>query len=182
VKQTSKKRIHEEMKKFPRFIMSLTMAAIFGVMSVVVPPIVGDMIVPGINIRGDFLLWVILMLVTVIFVIRALADALSLADVLTDIFLRRLGAKKDRSLKRVGRDAIYIILTILLASAFIPFLSYVAEIGNMLAGAASLVALGLIIILTYDIGRILYRTVETKAEVLADRLVKLATRNRKKKG
>jgi len=182
VKQTSKKRIHEEMKKFPRLIMSITMAAIFGVISMVVPPLVEDMTVPGIDVRGDFLLWVFFMLVTVIFVIRALADALSLADVLTDIFLRRLGAKEDRSLKRVGRDAIYIILTILLASAFIPFLSSVAEIGNMLRGAASLAALGLIIILTYDIGRILYRTLETKAEVLTDRLVKLARRRRRKKG
>lgn len=158
------------------------MAVIFGVISIVVPPLVGDMTVPGINVKGGFLLWVCFMLVTVIFVIRALADALSLADVLTDIFLRRLGAKEDHSLKRVGRDAIYIILTILLASAFIPFLSSVVEIGYMLAGAASLVALGLIIVLIYDIGRILYRTVEAKAEVLADRLVKLATRNRKKKG
>jgi hypothetical protein len=162
--------------------MSITMAVIFGVISIVVPPLVGDMIVPGINVKGSFLFWVCFMLVTVIFVIRALADALSLADVLTDIFLRRLGAKEDRSLKRVGRDAIYIILTILLASAFIPFLSSVAEIGDILTGAASLVALGLIIVLIYDIGRILYRTVEAKAEALSDRLVKLATRNRKKKG
>jgi hypothetical protein len=170
------------MKKFPRLIMSITMAVIFGVISIVVPPLVGDMIVPGINVKGSFLLWVCFMLVTVIFVIRALADALSLADVLTDIFLRRLGAKEDHSLKRVGRDAIYIILTILLASAFIPFLASVAEIGDMLAGAASLVALGLIIVLIYDVGRILYRTVEKKAEALADRLAKLATRNREKKG
>ncbi len=158
------------------------MAAIFWVISIVVPPLVGDTTVPGIDVSGSFLLWVFFMLVTVIFVIRALADALSLADVLTDIFLRRLGAKEDRSLKRVGRDAIYIILTILLASALIPFLSSISEIGNMLAGAASLVALGLIIVLIYDVGRILYRTVEAKAEVLSDRLVKLATRNRKKKG
>jgi len=158
------------------------MAAIFGVISIFVPPLVGDMTVPGIDVSGNFLLWVFFMLVTVIFVIRALADALSFADVLTDIFLRRLGAKEDRSFKRVGRDAIYIILTILLASAFIPFLSSVAEIGDMLRGAASLVALGLVIVLIYDIGRILYRTVEAKAEVLADRLVKLARRRRKKKG
>ena len=158
------------------------MAAIFGVISMVVPPLVGDMIVPGIDVKGDFLLWVFFMLVTVIFVIRALADALSLADVLTDIFLRRLGAKEDHSLKRVGRDSIYVILTILLAAAFIPPLNRVAEIGKMLASAASLVALGLVIVLIYDIGRILYRTVEAKAEVLADRLVKLARRRRKKKG
>ncbi|RLI46740.1 hypothetical protein DRO69_02365 [Candidatus Bathyarchaeota archaeon] len=178
----SRKKIREEMKRLPRLIMSVTMAAIFWGISMVVPPLVEGMTVPGINVSGRFFLWVCFMLVTVIFVIRALADALSLADVLTDIFLRRLGAKEDRSLIRVGRDAIYIILTILLASAFIPILSSVAEIGNMLASAASLVALGLIILLIYDIGRVLYRTVEEKAEVLADRLVKLAKRNRKKKG
>jgi hypothetical protein len=178
----SRKKIREEMRRLPRFIMSVTMAAIFWGISMVVPPLVEGMIVPGINVGGRFFLWVCFMLVTVIFMIRALADALSLADVLTDIFLRRLGAKEDRSLIRVGRDTIYIILTILLASAFIPILSSVAEIGHLLTDAASLVALGLIILLIYDIGRVLYRTVEEKAEMLADRLVKLAKRNRKKKG
>jgi len=182
VTETSRKRIREEMKRVPRLIMSITMAAIFGVISIVVPPLVEGTTVPGINVKGSFLLWVCFILVTLIFAIRALSDSLALADVLTDIFLRRLGAKKDRSLKRVGRDAIYIIVTILLASAFIPFLSAVAEIGTMLAGAASLIALFLIIVLIYDVGRILYRTVEAKAETLSDRLVKLARRNRKKKG
>jgi hypothetical protein len=181
VAQTSKKRIREEMKRVPRLIMSITMAAIFGVISIAVPPLVEGTTVPGIDVSGSFLLWICFMLVMVIFVIRALSDSLSLADVLTDIFLRRLGAKEDRSLKRVGRDAIYIILTILLASLFIPFLGSISEIGSMLAGAAGLIALGLIIVLIYDVGRILYRTVEAKAEALSDRLVKLARRNRKKK-
>jgi hypothetical protein len=169
------------MKRVPRLIMSVTMAAIFGVISISVPPLVEGINVPGLDVSGSFLLWIFFMLVMVIFVIRALSDSLALADVLTDIFLRRLGAKEDRSLKRVGRDAIYIILTILLASLLIPFLGSIVEIGSMLAGAAGLIALGLIIILIYDVGRILYRTVESKAEALADRLVKLARRRRKKK-
>ncbi|NIM46064.1 MAG: hypothetical protein GTO54_10645 [Nitrososphaeria archaeon] len=120
------------------------------------------------------------MLIGVVFVVRALADALSLADVLTDIFLRRLGAKEDRSLKRVGRDIIYMIVIILVAEAAIPFISSVPQVGNMLTGGAvSLAALFLIVVLIYDMGRILYRTVEEKAEVLANRLYKRAKQETK---
>lgn len=156
--------------------MSVTIAIIFWVTSIFVPPLFEGVVVPGIEVSGPFLLQGCLMLIGVVFVVRALADALSLADVLTDIFLRRLGAKEDRSLKRVGRDIIYMIVIILVAEAAIPFISSVPQVGNMLTGAVSLAALFLIVVLIYDMGRILYRTVEEKAEVLANRLYKRAKR------
>lgn len=170
------------MRKIPRLIISITIAVIFWIGSMVVPPLFGGVNVPGINVSGSFFIWGGLMLITAIFVIRALADALSIADVLTDFLMRHLGAKEDRSLKRVGRDAIYIIIIILLAEASIPFLSSVPEVGNMLRGTVSLVAFGLIILLVYDIGRIFYRTMEKKADALADLLAKRANQKQRKKG
>lgn len=111
------------MRKLPRLIMSITIAVIFLAMTIVVPPLVGEVTVPGISVSGGYLLWAGLMLITVIFLIRALADALSFADILTDIFVRSLGVKEDRPLKRAARDVIYIIVTVLLAEAVLPIVT-----------------------------------------------------------
>ena len=65
---------------------------------------------------------------------------------------------------------IYIIIVILAVTAISPVLATVSA--DLLSTVVTYVALGLIILLIYDIGRILYRVVEQKAESLADRLAK----------
>ncbi len=123
---------------------------------------------PGINVPARQLVWITSMLVMAIFLIRVLSDGLVLADIVTDAILRRLGAKEERSMKRAARDLIYIIVAVLLAAAALPYLSSVHEIGGLLAAAVSLVTLAFVILLIYDIGRILYKFVEKKTEAVAD--------------
>ena len=169
MKQTSRKSISEEVKKrLPRFVVSSIAALIFWVVSIVAPAIFGDAVVPGINVPAGQLVWITSMLIMLIFLIRALADGLVLADIVTDAILRRLGAKEERSLKRAARDLIYIIVAVLLAAAVLPYLSSVQEIGGLLAAAVSLVTLAFVILLIYDIGRILYKFIEKKTEDVAD--------------
>lgn len=145
------------------------------------PPILGDIIVPGVNVKARELIWMTAMLIMVIFLIRAMSDALVFADIITDVIVRRLGIKKERSLKRAARDAIYIIIAILLAQAALPFLASIPNIGGLLAAAVSLIALGFFILLMYDIGRILYRVIEERAGKVADWLVEVHERVREKK-
>jgi hypothetical protein len=169
VKQTRRRSISEEVKRrFPRFIVSSIAALIFWGISVVAPAIFGDSVVPGINVSASWLVWVTSMLIMLIFLIRVLADGLVLADILTDAILKRLGAKEERSWKRAARDFIYIIIAVLLAAAALPYLSSVQEIGGLLAAAVSLVTLAFVILLIYDMGRILYKIIEKKTESVAD--------------
>ena len=69
---------------------------------------------------------------------------------------------------------IYIIVVILAATALFPFLGTLGAIGDMLITGTTYIALGIILVLIYDVGRILYRLIEERAESVADRLAKMA--------
>lgn len=159
--------------------MSLVMAIIFFLINAVVPQFMGDINLPGINQPAGLLVGTIALIFMAIFLIRALADGLVLSDILTDIFVKRLGIKEERSPKRAARDAIYIIAILLVATALYPLISSLEPgIGDPLTAITTYVALGIIIVLFYDIGRILYRIVERKAESVADSLVKMADKKK----
>jgi cation transport ATPase len=176
----AEKSIGEEIRKrFPRLTMSLIMALIFYLINTFVPGTMEGLNLPGININAGTLTGTIALIFTAIFLIRALADALVLSDILTDIFVKRLGIKEERSPKGALRDLIYIIVIILVTTALQPLIATLEpNIESTLATATIYVALAIILILIYDIGRILYRIVERKAESVADNLAKMADRRK----
>ena len=77
------------------------MAIIFYLINTIVPPLMEGTMLPGININTDILVGTIALIFTAIFLIRALADGLILSDILTDIFVRRLGIKEDEKWQHV---------------------------------------------------------------------------------
>jgi len=158
--------------------MSLTMAFFFWVISIFVPPIFSGILIPVLNVEAEFPIWTVAVFVALLFLIRALSDALVLGDVAVDVMVRRLGIKEEMSPKRAVRDFIYIIALILVAAAVSPILAGIREIGTLLSKGVTLVILGIIIVLIYDIGRVLYRVFEKKIESLADKLASLAERNK----
>lgn len=169
----------EVRRRFPRLTMSLVMAIIFFLINLIVPPLMGDIALPGINLKAGTMVGTIALIFTAIFLIRVLADGLVLSDILTDIFVKRLGIKEERSPKRAARDAIYIIVILLVATALYPIISTLEpNIGDPLTNATTYVALAMILILFYDIGRILYRIVERKAESVADSLAKMTDKRK----
>ena len=175
----SAKPIGEEVqRRFPRLIMSLVMALIFWIISTIVPPTISDLVIPGLNVNAGTVVGFIALLLTAIFLIRALSDALVLSDIVADIIVRQLGIKEERSPRRAARDAIYVVAIVLMATALCTLLGTLGEIGNTLTTATTYVALGIILVLIYDIGRIVYRVIERRAESVADRLAKMAERSR----
>jgi len=178
------KRMGREIKlRLPRLIMNVVMALIFFIISIFVPPPLSSIEVPGLNIGANQLVWIVSIFIMAIFLVRALSDALILGDAFTDVVIRRLGIKEERSPKRALRDFIYIIIIILVATALAPFLASIKDVGGWLSTANTYIALALIIILIYDIGRILYHIVEEKAELLAEKLVRVEkTKARKADG
>ena len=157
--------------------MSLVMAVIFILIIIFVPDTMEGINLPGININAGILIETIALIFTAIFLIRALADGLVLSDILTDIFVKRLGIKEERSPRRAARDAIYIIVILLVTTALQSLIATLEPgVKEPLTNATIYVALAMILILIYDIGRILYRIVERKAESMADRLSKMTDR------
>ena len=174
------KPVGEEIRnRFPRLTMSLIMAFIFSLINSFVPNTMEGINLPGLNINAGTLIGTIALIFTAIFLIRALADALVLSDILTDIFVKRLGIKEERSPKRAARDLIFIIVIILVTTAIFPLINTLeSSIKDPLSMATTYVALGMILILIYDIGRILYRIVERKAESVADSLAKMTDKRK----
>ena len=164
----------EVQRRIPRLVMSLVMVFIFWILNVYVPPTLEDYPIPGINYPASQVFWLITIVIMIMFLARALSDAFFLGDILTDVVIKRLGIKEERSPKRALRDLIYIIAIVLVAAAAIPLLRGIESVGEILSTAVIYIALALIIILIFDIGKILYKIIEEKAEVLAEKLAKIA--------
>ena len=179
--------IGEEIRKrFPRLSISLLVAFLFWVISLTIPKLVEGVAVPGIGIspynNAGWLLWAMMTLLCLIFIVRASTDILVLMDAGTEMLVRRLGIGEEKSLKRVGKDIVYIILTILLAAAVLPLLASVPQVGGLLAIVVSLVALGVSAMLVYDIGRIIYRMLEEKARIVTEWLASFFERMAEREG
>lgn len=174
------KTIGEEIRnRFPRLTMSLIMAFIFYLINTFIPNTMEGINLPGLNINAGTLIGTIALIFTAIFLIRALADALVLSDILTDIFVKRLGIKEERSPKRAARDLILIIVIILVTTAIFPLINTLeSSVRDPLSMATTYIALGMILILIYDIGRILYRIIERKAESVAYSLAKMTDKKK----
>jgi cation transport ATPase len=165
-------------RRFPRIIMNLVLTFVFLMIVAFIPQTVSNITIPGLSVNADLLVWIVGLVFIVIFLVRALADAFALVEVLADVFVGRLGVEEDKSPKRAARDLVYIIIILLLATAISPILATFKDIGHLLNTATTYIALGLIILLIYDIGRILYKIVEQKAESLADRLARMAEKTK----
>ena len=166
--------------RLPRLVMSLIMGIIFWMLSVFIPPTLNDVTIPGIGTQASFLIWILMILIMGIFLIRVLSDALILGDILTDVFVSKLGIKEERSPKRAAREFVYIIIIVLVVTAISPIISTVENYGVYFNAILIYVGLGLVIVFIYDIGRILYTILENKAEAIADQLTKNPHNNKKR--
>ena len=155
-------------RRLPRLVSNLIMAIIFWLISVFIPPTLPSLIIPGINTEVSFLVIVLTMFITAIFLIRALTDALVIGDILTDAITKKLGVKEEQASKRAAREIVYIIVIVLVVTAVAPLLLNIQDVGYYLSTATTYIGLGLVILFIYDIGRIVYRFFEEKAESLAD--------------
>jgi len=166
-------------RRLPRLVTNVIMAIIFWLVSVFVPPTLEGLTVPGINTQASLLVWILTILVLGIFLIRALSDAMVLGDVLTDALVKKLGVKEERSPKRAAREFAYIIIIVLVVTAVSPLLANIQDVGFYLSTATVYIGLGLIILFIYDIGRIIYKIIEDKADSFADYFAQMKQKNKR---
>jgi uncharacterized RDD family membrane protein YckC len=168
----------KDIRRLPRLVMNLIMAVIFWIVSVFVPPTLEGLIIPGINTDVSLLAWIFTIVIMSIFLIRVLSDALVLGDVATDMVVKKLGVKEERSSKRAAREFVYIIIIVLIVTAVSPLLATIQDFGYYLSTATVYIGLGLIILFIYDIGRIIYKIIEKKADSLADHFAQRVQKNK----
>ena len=160
-------------RRLPRLVTNLIMAIIFWIISVFIPPTLPRLLIPGINTDASTLVWLLTMIIMAIFLIRALTDALVLGDVLLDVITKKLGVREEKSSKRAAREFVYILVVVLVVTAVTPLLATIQDVGYYLSTASVYIGLGLVILFIYDIGRIIYKIIEEKAESFADYFTKM---------
>ena len=145
--------------KLPRLAANTALALVFGAagaLSLAALPRVTE------GIR--FYSWLVLMLVAGAFLIRALFDVLAIADKTVELFLQRLGMPQRFTKRRLAKDTILIIATILVTAAIAPFLETLGAAGTTLQSVTTAVALGVILLFVYDIAHTFYRIFQEKTK------------------
>jgi len=155
----------EILYRLPKVVSNLGLALIFWVARYIVLVTLNT-----VNAEHVFLLQMGLLIVTWIFLVRALFNVLTVVDRLTGSFLKRLGIKEGWSRQRIFKDAICIVAVLLVAAATFPLFSNLSNFGALLQEITTYAALGLILLFVYDIGRTFYRITEKKANSVANRL------------
>lgn len=117
-----------------------------------------------------FLLQIGFLLAAGIFLVRTMRDALTLIDNVTGLFVKILGVKEGLSRQRIFKDAIYIVVILLVSAAMFPIVSGLSNSGPLLQELVTYATLGLILLFVYDIGRTFYKITEKKAESVANRI------------
>lgn len=159
--------IREEFKQsLPKLAANLASALAFGVMGIVLPPILSD-VFAGVG----FYAWMVLTIVAGAFLVRALFRILVLGDQATGLLLRRLGIREQASRARVLKDFVFIVATLLIAAAVFPFLETFGAAGSVLQMGITVVAIGAILLFVYDVGRTSYQIFQEKANKVADWII-----------
>ncbi len=170
----------EMRKRIPRIIINAVVLIFLFLVLNIAPLFIPNITIPGINMDVDTVFRMILMLLVLVILARITSDAVVLADISTNMMIDHLDIKSEQPLRRVGKEAVYIIIDLLLYAAVIPFLSGIPDIGGGLVAIASLIFLGVFIILAYDMWRIIHRTLEEMADRIAEWVVEKALQVRKK--
>jgi drug/metabolite transporter (DMT)-like permease len=157
---------NDEMKgRVSRLVANVSIAAVFAGMSYVVLWTMNS-----ISTEVVFLLQIGFLLVAGIFLVRTLFDALTIVDKVTGVFVKRFGINEELSRERIFKDSIYIVAILLVAAALFPVLNGLPNFGSLPQEITRYVALGLILMFVYDIGRTFYRITEKKANSVANRI------------
>ena len=155
----------ELLYRSPKLVSNLALALIFWVARYIVL-----FTLDTVSAEFVFLLQMGLLIVTGIFLVRASFNALIVVDKLTGSFLRRLGIKEGWSRQRTFKDLMCIVAVLLVVAAIFPLLSSLSTFEPLLQQVITYVALGLILLFVFDLGRNLYRFTEAKANSVVDRI------------
>jgi len=152
--------------KLPRLAANITLTLAFGAISTL-----SSVILTSVTESFSFYSWLVLTLVGGAFLVRALFDVLTIGDKTVGLFLNRLGIQQGLSKRRIAKDLIFIIATILAAAAISPFLKTLGTVGTVLQSVTTIVAIGIVFLFVYDITCILHQIFQEKASAVTDWLM-----------
>ena len=159
--------LRQEFKdKLPSLLANTTLASVFGLLGLF-SSLLLNTVIEGVG----YFSWLVFVLVAGVFLIRTLSNVLVIADKAIGLFITHLGIKELGSRDRLVKDSIAIIIIFLAFAAIIPLLKISVNIGTGVVAAITVVAVGIIFIFIYDIGRTSWRILQAKTNTITNRFV-----------
>jgi len=162
-------------EKLPRVIVNSVTLVVIVIVSQITLPILNyayTMSIPGMGVSLGLLISIILLAIVVLFAIRIVSDLTSLFG-LTNLITRivpGLTSEHMSDLRRVVYNLLYVLLVILLFWIVAPWLPLIPGVGPTIMSALPIVIVAIVVLLFWDIGRTIYRNIETYSRRLADRI------------
>lgn len=182
MEKSEKSKVGEEIRtRLPRLLITTLILTVLYFALDIVPPLFVNLPFLDMGFTAETLARWAITLMIIIALARFIPDIMVLADIGTNIFVKLLGVKEELSFKRAGRDVIYIILTILLGEAALPFITSIQNVGETLATAFRIIILIVILILFYDFVRSIYKVIMDKTKILADWVARMAEKTVERK-
>lgn len=153
--------------RLPKLAANIALALAFGAIGAL-----SSVILSSVTEGFGFYSWLVLTLVGGVFLVRALFDVLTIGDKTVGLFMARLGIQQRLSKRRMAKDLICIIATILATAAIFPFLKTLGTVGTILQSVTTIAAIATIFLFVYDITRTLDQIFHEKASAVADWLVR----------
>lgn len=153
-------------QKLPRLVANIVLALAFGAIGVL-----SSVVLTGVAEGAGFYSWLVLTLVGGAFLVRALFDIVTVGDRTVELLLKRLGIPQQLFKRRLTKDLMIIIITILATAAIFPFFKTVGTLAIALQSATTVIVVGIIFLFVYDIARALYQIFQEKAKAVGERFV-----------
>ena len=111
-------------EKLPRLVANIVLALAFGATGAL-----SSAVFTGVAEGVGFYSWLIFTLVGGAFLVRVLFDVVTVGDRTVELLLKRLGIQQQLSKRRLAKDVMCIIVTMLVTAAIFPF--FLKTIGNL---------------------------------------------------
>lgn len=177
--------VDELRERLPRLAANLMLVVGLYIVTFLVSPLFTffDPSLPTVNISISELIRLVLYMVIALFGVRIVVDLTRILDVGSSLLIPRLPGMKgeaEASIRRAFKDAVYIIIVILVVWPVLPILSTafsgVPLFGGYISSAASFIVLGVILFFLYDISRTIHTIMSTRAiditELIVSRIAK----------
>jgi hypothetical protein len=150
-------------RRLPKLVANITLALTFGAMGIFF-----SRVLASVGEGFGFYYWLVLTLVGGAFLVRGLFDLLTVGDKTVGLFMTRLGIQHQSSRRRIAKDSVFIVATILATAAILPVLRNLGPVGTVLQSVTTIVAIGAIFLFVYDTARVVNKMFHEKAGAVAD--------------
>jgi len=123
---------------------------------------------------------VIVLAVIGILLYRILSDIVALLEPVSRAFkiiLKEFATDRVTVAKRVTYDLLFLIVILIAFAVILPLLSSLPGIGIYVATAVPLLALAIVVLIFWDLGKVIYGEVERLADFIADKLEEFEERD-----